>query len=507
MRTRLSEICYFLFFLLLFTTRVLGLMEGSLLYSLTLVIGGAFFLLSYLLVPKTRLMLLCDAGLVALAGVGYVFSGEKGLLLFFAMMLGVRATTPDRLFIVSLLTAGIAYLAMIFLGAMGLISEAQNILYQLPVLGYITRRSLGPLQVNGMMLPYLVFMMMVLWLCRSKRRRQTRVISALLLAGLCYLFLFCFAKTTLLVGILLLVLNEICRFHCRFGKPSLFVSHGFYSLCVLLGVFCPILYDDTIVHDHFMSWFHRLSIGHYFWVNNRIPFFGQRLNDPDPESVIYPLIHQSQLMLLLQYGIVLFVLINFLYHLTIQYLLRKRSGVGLAITLSYAALGVLEPMLFNLSFKNISFLFVGIAYTELLERMQEKLYRRRSVSGEAPGITDVEQGMSVRSFLPDREIILRSTLFTKTGERPRSWHMEDGGWKRISLIAVLVGVVLAVIAGLSGNSALTGVIAVVGVPGAPDTVEDIPATVFAFDRLRFVCSAFLWGSLLSGGLVGVFTNP
>ncbi len=462
-------------------------MEGSLPYSLTLVIGGVFFLLSYLLVPKTRLMLLCDAGFVTLAGVGYVFSGEKGLLLFFAMMLGVRATTLDRLFVVSLLTAGIAYLAMIFLGAMGLIPEAQNILYQLPVMGYITRRSLGPLQVNGMMLPYLVFMMMVLWLCRSKSRRQTRVISALLLAGLCYLFLFCFAKTSLLVGILFLVLNEICRFHCRFGKPAFLASHGFYSLCVLLGIFCPILYDDGVVHDHFLSWFHRLSIGHYFWVNNRIPFFGQRLNDPDPESVIYPLIHQSQLMLLLQYGLVLFVLVNLLYHLTIQYLLRNRSGAALAITLSYAALGVLEPMLFNLSFKNISFLFVGIAYTELLEKLQEKRYGKQSF----------------HSFLPDRELVLRNPNPVKWSQDIHSRLNDRGRWKRISLIAVLIGMVLAVVAGLSGNSALTGVIAVVGVPGAPDTVEEIPATVYAFDRLRFVCSAFLWGSLLSGGLIGV----
>ncbi|MBP3198359.1 MAG: hypothetical protein J6N21_15330, partial [Butyrivibrio sp.] len=122
---KLSELLYIFFFLLLYTTRILGLHEGNIAYSLVLIVGMLCFLFSYLMVPGTVLSYVCDVALVLIATISWRASGEKGLLLYFAVMIGIRAVSIERLFKAVLVISGSAYAIMIMLGTIGLISEYQ----------------------------------------------------------------------------------------------------------------------------------------------------------------------------------------------------------------------------------------------------------------------------------------------------------------------------------------------------------------------------------------------
>lgn len=397
-KIKLSELLYYVFFLSLFTSRILGLVEGNTIYSTVLLFSLICFGISYLMVSEMLIVHIIDIFLLGISVISYLKSGEKGIILFFAMMIGARFISIERLFKVVLLIAGSSYAIMLMLGVFGWIPEAEVIMLS-SSLGDITRRSISNLQVNVVMTPYLVFMLMAIYLYRNADRKVVVKVYALLLCGLLYIFSYCFAKTALIAGLLIIIVSYYYRFECRFKVFSKVATYCIYLICMIVGLMAPKLFDITGIKSvsdlfekfpHFQSWYHRLYIGKYYLINNDISPLGQRLYDPDPDAIFYPLIHQAQLYLLLQYGLILFAIVNLLHFITINYYLKKREGVVLATILSYAFIGILEPLLFNLSFKNISFVFVGVAYAELIRRLAIK---RRSVT--------------VPALLKDREIKLR----------------------------------------------------------------------------------------------------
>lgn len=372
-KIRLSELLYYLFFVILFMTRTLGLVEGNAFYSIVLVIALFCFAMSYIMISESVSIHIIDAILLGVSVVSYTLSGEKGMILFFAMMIGARYVSIDRLFKIVLVLVGVGYATMLFLGIFGFIQDAERIILSSP-LGDITRRSISNLQVNVVMTPYLVFMMMAEYIVRNADRIVFFKVTVLLLLGLVYIFSYCFAKTALIVGMLFLLLCCCYRLRCSFTKRSRLITYAFYLSCSIIGIAAPALFDISSLgsysdlstrYPRFLSWYHRLYIGKYYLLNNEVSIMGQRLYDPTPDAIVYPLIHQSQLYMLLQYGVVVFILVNALHLIAIEYYLKKNDGIALAILLSYAFIGISEPLLFNLSFKNISFVFIGVAYTEL----------------------------------------------------------------------------------------------------------------------------------------------
>lgn len=472
-----SEIYYAIFFVLLFTTRILGVVEGNMGYNITLLVGAVCFILSNLMNSDSLFIRICDLGLLMVVLLAYVLSGEKGLLLFFAMMIGARVISVERLFRISLLVAGTAYVVMIFLCVFSFIQDKQY--YQLATsVGDILRRSISFLQLNVIMVPYLVFMMMVLYLYKDENKRRTVSISILLFVGLIYLFIYSFAKTVLIVGTLLLVLNYYYRFKCKFSLLTRILAHGYYLLCTFIGIICPVLYEGEIFggegNTHFLSWLHRLYIGHYYWINNSVSLFGQRLNDPDPESVIYPLIHQSQLYLLLQYGLILFLVVNLLYHIAIEDMIKRKAGTEIAIVLSYATIGIVEPLLFNLSFKNISFIFVGLAYTSFIKLIEGKLKVKTKI---------------IAPLMRFNHAFSYSIDYDKWKERLTVAHQKTKQKRLFALVGLFAGFIIIMI------------MTKIALPKGAET----DGTIFmGFEYGRFVITAVVWSAVLSGAITPIF---
>ena len=366
---KLSEILYYVFFLLLFTTRILGLYEGNVVYSSILVISLICFIISYLMTPTTVVAYCFDFILLFLALISWRLSGEKGLLLFFSMMIGVRRISIDRLFKIVLTISGTAYSIMIMLGALGFINEYQNLLSYRVIVGYINRRTISPLQINIVMEPYLVLMVLALYLIRNKGKKITLIVSGSLFLGVLYLFGYCFAYSSLLISILILTSNYYLKFYNSFSKITDIFSHLIYLFFIIISIVGSYLEDSVYGSGGTLQ--RRFQIGHYYLQYYSPTLFGQRIINPDPKYMAYD-IHQSQLHLYLYYGIVLFVVVNLLHHIAIQCFVKWRDATALSTTLSFSALGVVEPLLFNLSFKNIVFVFVGKAYGEMLDRISTK---------------------------------------------------------------------------------------------------------------------------------------
>lgn len=466
---RISELLFYIYFLLLFTTRVLGLVEGNIVYSIILVVALMCFAMSYLIVPDSTSIHAADILLLGVAMIAYVMSGEKGMILFFSMMIGARYVSIERLFKIVLLIAGLGYAIMIFLGAFGLIPEAENIILLTPV-GNITRRSICSLNVSVVMMPYLVFMMMVAYLLKNADRLVMLKASGLMLCGMLYLFSYCFAKTALLAGILFLLLNYCLQYKCRYNMGTKIAIYGIYSICSIIGLAAPALFDATGInsfsdmaerYSYLQSWFHRLYIGKYYILNNNVSLMGKRLYDPNPDSIVYTLIHQSQLYLLLQYGLVMFLIVNFLHYITLNYYIKKREGTVLAMILIYAFIGMAEPMLFNLSYKNISFLFIGIAYTEAIRNMSRQSETKVKLTP-----------------LKDSEITIRFPKIMLSLHSIKALSMKE---KKSILRSSLIGsIAVIVIVFIGANNNLRN------------------GSLLPIDYGRLIVSAFMWGIIIIG---------
>jgi hypothetical protein len=114
----------------------------------------------------------------------------------------------------------------------------------------------------------------------------------------------------------------------------------------------------------------RWTVGNYYMKYNGITPFGCRLNNPKPEIDGIDL---SQLYLFLQLGLVAFVIVSLLW-VAILYdqVHNNRLSEGV-ITISLLFMGVTDPFLYNIGFKNLAFAFMGAWLFEVMDRNLDKI--------------------------------------------------------------------------------------------------------------------------------------
>ena len=86
--------------------------------------------------------------------------------------------------------------------------------------------------------------------------------------------------------------------------------------------------------------------------------FGIRLNNPLPNYETYG-IDMAQMYLFLQLGIVAFVVMSFMTLWFINRSIKLGKRAELAVMLAMLFLGMWEPLLYNLGFKNFTYVFIG----------------------------------------------------------------------------------------------------------------------------------------------------
>ncbi len=108
----------------------------------------------------------------------------------------------------------------------------------------------------------------------------------------------------------------------------------------------------------------------YFLANNSFSLFGIRLNDPD--ATHYG-IDFSQLYLLFQLGVVAFVIIMAMWLLLLWDEVRDNRIEELVVTISLLFMGITDPILYNIGFKNLAFAFVGVMIYRYLGNVADKM--------------------------------------------------------------------------------------------------------------------------------------
>lgn len=367
-KTEMAEIAYYLYFAVMFGARAVGLFEGMLIYNISLVIGMLLFAIKIAMTKHTVLEY-CFMGLLLLVSLNvYYNTGEKGLLLYFTMMLGMKDVSVKKIFKLGTTILGIAFPILVLLSITGMKKE---IIYVKERAGFgnVIRHSLGYPYPNTLFTTYIVLMVLITYVLGRQTKKNLLLTTLFMLIGTGYIYIYSCSNTGLIVGIFFLMVNLYLQLRKDLTRLEQVAAWLVYPGCLLISIVGPLvtrgkLFElfDKVLHNR---WAYSL----YYLTNEPATLFGVRFKEaPDPNYMV----DSSFLYSFLQIGVIPFLILTGLYLAMIYDCTKNKKRIELAIIVSFCVLGLSDPFLFNLSYKNLMFLFVGEFVYRKLQVLEEK---------------------------------------------------------------------------------------------------------------------------------------
>ena len=364
-RQQIGEGIYLLYFAIMIGARAAGLYEGMTVYNISLLLGLFLFALKMVVTKYSLKEYAICAALLLLSGIVYAKTGEKGLLVCFTMMLGMKGVSVMKVIKTGIIVAGVIVLIRVFTGAFGFVN---GIYYpqEREGVGLMFRESLGYAHPNTLHMNVLMLTMLCMYfVSKALKGDKIRLLiySVLALLFNLYIFQFSGSRTGLLGSIAFLIVNY---WFSALDRPRLFekiVCYASYPIVCLMAIVMPELLYRVLPYETFdlidRTFFTtRFSIARYFWENNSVSLFGIRLNNPHHLMKTYGL-DMAHLYLFLQLGIVAFLVISALTMWFIHNSLKAGHMQELAVLMGMLFIGIWEPLLYNLGFKNFVYVFMG----------------------------------------------------------------------------------------------------------------------------------------------------
>ena len=367
---QLSELIYLAYFTVMFGARAIGLYEGMLPYNMMLVAGMLLFLLKIAMTRHTFGEYLLIGVLLFISLIVYYNTGEKGLLLYFTMMLGMKGVSVRRVLKMGTIILSISFVTLVLLSVTG-IKEDIIYIHDRAGFGKIIRHSLGYPYPNTLFTTYIVLMVLIVYMMGVQNKKDLLLTSLFLLIGALYIYLYSCSNTGIIVAVFYLIINLYLQFRPHFSIVEKAGIMLVYPLCDLIAILGPLVTTgkmfqvfDKILHNR---WAYSL----YYLTNEPITMFGTRFKEPPNTNYM---IDSSFLYSFLQIGVVPFIILTIFYMVMIYNYVKNERKVELAIIISFCLLGMSDPFLFNLSYKNLLFLFIGeVFYDKLQSKKKFKL--------------------------------------------------------------------------------------------------------------------------------------
>lgn len=365
----LEEFFYLLFFGAMFGIRSIGFYEGQKVYNVAIVIGMCFWICKIAATRYTLSEYILIFSLMTVAGLVYLNSGEKGLLFDFAMMLGMKGVSSRR--VIKLATAILApsMVILTLLSVTGVIDNTYFLTNRI-IIGPSFKVSMGYPHPNTAQTTLFILCVMLIYLVSDKVSIKQTLIIATLLAGISfYYFLYTLSYTGIMMYFLFILFYFVFR-----NKRNI---SGFWRLTVFLfyPIACALMFAIVYLGGRYITpemtfksglygvVLDRIRLAGYYIINNPVTLFGQRLTNPGQEFFGVDI---SPVYLMLSCGIVPFFIVMGIWLFTLNELILKHRTCELSIAITFLIMGFSDPFLYNLSFKNIFFIFAGECIYERL---------------------------------------------------------------------------------------------------------------------------------------------
>ena len=400
------ELFFYLYFAIMFGMRMWGIYEGTSLYGPLLVIGFLVWFISVLMTEHTLLEYLITCALLLLAGIVYLKTEEKGLLLYFTLMLGMKEIEVKRLFKVGVAVGGTGMAVLTFLSSFGIIEDVAY-LQTRPHVGTVFRHALGMPHPNTLSTSFVIISIMVMYLIgyEDKIKLWKSTVFMAIIAG--YIYIYSGSRTGIVINIGFLLMNIIYAYRNKIGwleKSALGLLLLFiYGVSVAL----PLAASDELVEKLMTidpTLMSRIQKGKGYLSCNPLTFWGTRLVNYSDTNLNG--IDLSQLYLLLNLGIISFITVTVLSILLIVYEIVNEKVQDLVVTFSLLLMGISDPFLYNISFKNLCFIFMGAMIYKYLEHFD--ISRLSSMNLKIQPLRIMSKDIAIR--LPVRLAALRECI-------------------------------------------------------------------------------------------------
>lgn len=349
-----TELFYYLFFGILFAAKGVGMTEGEKLFTLCMLAAAACLAVKLCLTAHTIKEWIVMAALVLLGVLIYLSSGEKAAVFAVLVIIGMKNIPVKRLFSVCL---GIWSVTFSFSVIMGLlhIRDGVVVVHEKLGLGPIIRWSLGYTHPNVLHVSYFILAALILYNfeCKGKKAWKT---YAVLFAGNLLVFLYSVSYTGVLLTTGYLGLHWYLVSRKRLTMPEKGLLVCIMPFCVIFPLAGPFLLKGRAFafFNNLLSY--RFELVYNIFHENPICLIGKGFVNTGGGKLT---LDSSFAYLLMYYGILAFLLFAGGYFLMVLKLAREDGRKELALVTGITVAGITEQFLFNLSFKNLSFFFLG----------------------------------------------------------------------------------------------------------------------------------------------------
>lgn len=373
---RVEEIFYFLFFGMMFAAKGVGLDSGQRLFALCIA-GSLCCLLAKLCLTRYTLKeWIVMSALVAVGFLIYRNSGKESALWAMLVIIGMKNIPLKRLMQVCAGIWSITFAFSIIAGILR-IRDGVVVVHEKMGLGPIIRWSLGYTHPNVFHVSYFILIALLLYAFEWHGKKLWKA-SAVMMLGNLLVFLYSISYTGILIVSGYLVLNLYLDYRKKIYFPEYILYTAAAAILILFPIVGPLWLEG---HNHSLfSFFNELLSYRFELVYNIFHEYPVTMLGTDTVFTgnAHLTLDSSFAYLLMYYGIIGFALFvaGFLY--LVYHFARANRKKELAITLAIIVAGVTEQFLFNLSFKNLLFFFLGEAlFTDILKGKNEDRFWNR----------------------------------------------------------------------------------------------------------------------------------
>lgn len=348
---KISELLYLLFFCLLLTAKGIGLYDGQTVFKIFLVAALAAWFSKMCMTLYTFRELCWVIGLVALGGIVYLVSGEKGILFCVMVVTGLKNVSQKRLIRVALYCWSLSFGAMFLIHALHLVDGPFKV-HDKYGMGMVIRWGMGYSHPNVLHISYFTLVVLIV-LADQSRFNWKKALG--LMFGNILVFLYSLSNTGLLVVTAYLILNLYWAYREKLNKFEKALIQLVFPVFLIYSLVAPWVLQGKAfeVVDRITNT--RFRLARKFLTMQAPTLLGTRL-----EKIITfdQTMDNSYVFAFVTYGVVIFAVIIGAYMILIHRECKEQKGKEICVVLSSLFAGLAEPFLFNTSFKNISLIFM-----------------------------------------------------------------------------------------------------------------------------------------------------
>lgn len=356
--TRLSEILYLCFWSLMLFAKGIGLYDGQTAYKLILIAAVVAWTGKMCLTAYTKKEFIIVVLLLLLGAMTYLISGEKGALIYILMVTGLKNVSVKRVFITGAWVWTISFVGMALLNMAHIIDGPFKVHEKLGM-DMIIRWGLGQSHPNVLHISYLVFVMLLVYL--QGERFGLKAATGFMLGNI-LVFLFSLSSTGVITVTFYLAICLYMHYRKKMNWPEQFLVKLIFPIILLYSFAAPLVLKGELyerINDLSNT---RLNLAKYFLTLKAPTVFGNKISEIITSQLT---MDNSYVNAYVTYGILFAAAAFGGYFVLIRNCCRKDKNNELTIILACLVAGIMEPFLFNTSFKNISLLFAGeLLYTQ-----------------------------------------------------------------------------------------------------------------------------------------------